>query len=99
MMNWVANTLVTSFWSKIDEPINKRLVESVVDSAQIWLNGLVARGALVGGRIEFREDENPITDLADGIIRFHVYICPPTPAREIDFTMEMDVNYFSSLFE
>ena len=99
MMNWVSNTLVTSFWSKIDEPINKRLVESVVDSAQIWLNGLVARGALVGGRIEFREDENPITDLADGIIRFHVYICPPTPAREIDFTMEMDVNDFSSLFE
>ena len=99
MMNWISNTLVTSFWYKIDEPINKRLVESVVDSAQIWLNGLVARGALVGGRIEFREDENPITDLADGIIRFHVYICPPTPAREIDFTMEMDVNYFSSLFE
>ena len=98
MMNWIANTLVTSFWSKIDMPINKRLVESVVDSAQIWLNGLVARGALVGGRIEFREDENPLTDLADGIIRFHVYVCPPTPAREIDFTMEMDVNYFSSLF-
>lgn len=99
MMNWVANTLVTSYWSKIDEPINKRLVESVVDSAQIWLNGLVARGALVGGRVEFRADENPTTDLADGIIRFHVYVCPPTPAREINFVMEMDVQYFASLFE
>lgn len=99
MMNWVANTLVTSYWSKIDEPINKRLVESVVDSAQIWLNGLVARGALVGGRVEFRADENPTTDLADGIIRFHVYVCPPTPARQLEFIMEMDVQYFASLFE
>lgn len=99
MMNWVSNTLVTSFWSKIDDPVNKRLIESTVDRAQIWLNGLVARGALVGGRVEFREDENPVTDLADGKIRFHVYICPPTPAREIEFIQEMDVSYFSTLFE
>lgn len=99
MMNWVSNTLVTSFWSKIDDPVNKRLIESTVDRAQIWLNGLVARGALVGGRVEFREDENPVTDLADGKIRFHVYICPPTPAREIEFIQEMDVTYFSTLFE
>lgn len=99
MMNWIANTLVTSYWYKIDEPINKRLVESVVDRAQIWLNGLVARGALVGGRVEFREDENPTIDLADGVIRFHVYICPPTPAREIEFIQEMDVSYFKTLFE
>lgn len=99
MMNWVANTLVVSFWSKIDDPLNKRLIESTLDRAQIWLNGLVARGALVGGRVAFLEAENPVTDLADGKIRFHVYICPPTPAREIEFIQEMDVSYFKTLFE
>ena len=99
MFNWVANTLVTSFWSKIDEPIQKRLIESVVDSANIWLNGLVARGALVGGRVEFLDTENPATDLLDGVVRFHVYIAPPAPAREISFVQEMDVGYLSNLFE
>ena len=47
MFNWVGNTLVTTFWSKIDEPTNKRLIETVVDSANIWLNGLSAKGAPV----------------------------------------------------
>lgn len=99
MFNYIMNTLVLSFWSKIDDPTNRRLIDSVVGSANIWLNGLTARGALVGGRVEFLDSENPLTDLIDGIIRFHVYTAPPPPAREIDFIQEYDVNYLSTLFE
>ncbi len=98
MFNWVGNTLVTTFWSKIDEPTNKRLIETVVDSANIWLNGLTAKGALLGGRVEFREDENTTTELMDGIIRFHVYLTPSAPARDIEFVMEYDPGYISALF-
>ncbi|MBQ9365775.1 MAG: phage tail sheath family protein, partial [Schwartzia sp.] len=28
MFNWVGNTLVTSFWQKVDDPMNKRLIAS-----------------------------------------------------------------------
>lgn len=98
MFNWVNNTLITTFWSKIDNPANKRLINTVVNSSNIWLNGLAAREYILGGRVEFREDENPITDLMDGIIRFHVFITPPSPAREIDFIQEYDTSYVSKLF-
>ncbi|MEG2344094.1 MAG: phage tail sheath family protein [Acidaminococcaceae bacterium] len=99
MFNWVNNTLITSFWSKIDNPANKRLIETIMDSANIWLNGLVSRGFILGGRVEFRKDENPTTDLMDGIIRFHVFITPPSPARDIEFIQEYDPDYISTLFE
>lgn len=98
MFNWVGNTLVTTFWNKIDDPTNKRLIETIVDSANIWLNGLTARGAILGGRVEFREDENATTDLMDGIIRFHVYLTPCAPARDIEFVQEYDPGYISALF-
>lgn len=98
MFNWVGNTLVTTFWSKIDDPANKRLIGTIVDSANIWLNGLTAKGALLGGRVEFREDENTTTDLMDGILRFHVYMTPPAPARQIEFIQEYDPAYISTLF-
>lgn len=74
MFNWVGNTLVTTFWSKIDDATNKRSIRSVVNSANIWFNGLTAIGALLGGRVEFRSDENAKTDLLDGIVKFHVYM-------------------------
>lgn len=98
MFNWVGNTLITTFWSKIDDPTNKRLIETIVDSANIWLNGLTAKGALLGGRVEYREDENTTTDAMDGEIRFHVYITPPAPARDIEFIQEYDPDYISTLF-
>lgn len=99
MFNWVNNTLITSFWQKIDDPMNKRLIENIVNSANIWLNGLTARQYLLGGRVEFLSDENSNTDLMDGILRFHVYFTPPSPAREIDFIQEYDTDYLATLFD
>lgn len=98
MFNWIGNTLVTTFWQKVDFPITKRLVETIVDSANLWLNGLAAREFILGGRVEFLEEENVTTDLMDGIIRFHVYVTPPSPAREIDFVLEYDPSYLETLF-
>ena len=98
MFNWIGNTLTLTFWQKLDAPINRRLIETILDSANIWLNGLSARQFILGGRVEFREDENPTTDLMDGIIRFHFYVTPPTPGREIDFILEYDPEYLKTLF-
>lgn len=98
MFNWIENTLILTFWQKVDYPVNRRLVDTIVDSANIWLNGLAARQFILGGRVVFTKEENPTTDLMDGIIRFHVYVTPPGPAREIDFIVEYDPKYLQTLF-
>lgn len=96
MFTWVRNSLVRSFWSKIDKPMTRRLIDSVLDSANIWLNGLVGQGYLLGARVEMFDSENPAELLMMGIIKLHVYLTPPGPAQEIDFVMEYDANYVSS---
>lgn len=98
MFNWVGNSLIQTFWQKVDAPLNRRQIDAIVDSANIWINGLVARGYLLGGRVEFLENENPSTDLMDGISRFHVYLTPPSPNREIDFILEYNPDYLETLF-
>lgn len=98
MFNWVQNSLILTYHQKVDSPANTKLIENVVNSINIWLAGLSAREQLLGGRVEFLEDENPLTSLLDGKITFHVYISPPVPAREIEFIVEYDVNYLTTLF-
>jgi len=93
MFDWVANTLIKTFWVKLDNPMNRRLIDTILDSANIWLNGLVGRGYLLGARVEMLDSENPLTDLMAGILHLHVYMTPPSPAQEIDFTLEYDANY------
>ena len=99
MFGWVGNSLIKSFWAKLDKPMNRRLIDSILDSANIWLNGLVGQGYLLGARVEMLESENPVTNLMAGIIKLHVYMTPPSPAQEIDFVLEYDADYVSAALQ
>jgi hypothetical protein len=48
--------------------------------------------------VEYLDTENPTTDVMYGIARFHVYMTPPSPNREIDFILEYDPSYIQTLF-
>ena len=56
----------------------------------------MGRGYLLGARVEMQESENPVTDLMAGIVRIHIYMTPPSPVQEIDFTLEYDASYVES---
>lgn len=99
MFGWVGNTLIKTFWERLDKPMNRRLIDTIMDTANIWLNGLVGSGYLLGARVEFQEAENPLTNLMAGIIKIHIYMTPPSPAQEIDFVLEYDANYVTSALQ
>lgn len=96
--NWHSNTFILTYFSKVDWPLTRRLLTSIMDSENIRLNSFATREIILGGRIEFLEEENPTTDLMDGVFRFHTYITPPSPAREIINILEYDPTYISTLF-
>ncbi len=98
MFQWVGNSIILSMWSKVDRNLRPRLVESITESLNIWLNGLTAEERILGGRIEFLEEENPVTDLMAGIAHFHVFLTPCSPAKELDFVLEYDISYLETLF-
>ena len=96
MFDFVANTLIRTFWAKLDKPMVRRLIDTILDTCNIWLSGLVGSEYLLGARAVLLDSENPKTDLMNGIIRIHIYITPPSPAQEIDFTLEYDVAYVAA---
>lgn len=98
MFDYIGNTIVLTLWQKVDEPGNRRLIDAVVNSLQLWLDGLAATDALLGARVEFRHDENPTTELLNGHFVFHVYIAVPTPAEWLDFRVEYYIPFTENLF-
>lgn len=99
MFGWVTTSLIKTFWDRLDKPMNRRLIDSIIDTANIWLSGLVGSGYLLGARVEFNEEENPLSDLMAGIIKVHIYMTPPSPAQEIDFVVEYDASYVASALQ
>ncbi len=96
MFDFIGNTLIRTFWSKLDKPMTPALRDSMLQTCNIWLGGLCGSGYLYGARAEMLASENPLTSLLDGIITLHVYNAPPVPAQEIDFILEYDVSYMET---
>ncbi len=97
MFKWVGNSVVLSTWSKVDRRLNRLLIESVMQSVNLWLNGLSSENKILGGRVEFLEAENSDIDLMAGKAKFHIYLTPPSPAQEFEFLLEYDTSYLSGL--
>lgn len=99
MYDYIGNTVVLTVWQKVDEPMNRRLIDAVTESLQTWLNSLYSEGATLGAEVQFRHDENPTTELLAGHMVFHLFIAPPPPAEWIEFRLEFNVGYLNTLFE
>lgn len=88
--SWWGNSFILSYFQKVDDPANTRLIEAVCDAENIRGNSYAAQGKCAGAQITYREDENPITDILGGKIQFHQYLAPYTPAEDILNVLEFD---------
>ncbi len=98
MFNWHRQVFIRTYFNKVDKPLRRRDIDTILDSEQVRLNGLVAQGVLIAAEISFIADENPTTSLIDGIVQFHQKFTPPAPMRDIEEVIEFDPDAYKSLF-
>jgi hypothetical protein len=94
MFDWVGNTVVRTHWRSLDRPMIARIIDSIIDGTNIWLNGLTGGGYLLGARVVYDEAENSLEELLQGIIRIRIFMTPPPPLKEINFLLEYDLSPF-----
>jgi phage tail sheath protein FI len=96
MCDWLGNTQVLTFWSKLDGPLTLRTVNGVVDSLNIMLNGLAGAGVIYGGETAYIPEENPESGLIAGRIALHTEFASPISMQQIDFDNEFAVRYITA---
>lgn len=99
MMNWYRAHFILTFGEKVDDPTDYRLIEAVVDSENQYLNSLTTNGHIAGGKIYFREEDNPISQIVDGQIVFYTAIAFWTPAEHITNKIEFDPSLIQSALQ
>ena len=88
--SWWGNSFILSYFQKVDDPADPRLIQSICDAENIRGNSYVAQGKCAGARITYSEDENPITEILHVITQFQPYLAPYTPAEDILNVLEFD---------
>ncbi|MBP1924593.1 phage tail sheath protein FI [Sedimentibacter acidaminivorans] len=96
VFDWWGNTFILTYFQKVDDPSSYRLIESIVDSENIRGNGFQARGQIAGAKIEFRQEDNPITNILNGQIQFIQKIAAFPPAENIVNVLEFDPSMLQS---
>lgn len=96
VQDWICNTFVDTFWSYLDKPMTRVLIDAVVNSFQSWLDGLTAENKLYGGKIEYISDNNPATNLVSGMFRLDTKAASPVPAQQVDMHVTYDVDMLTS---
>ena len=74
--SWWGNSFILTYFQKVDNPMNPRLIETIVDSENIRGASYVSQGKCARAEIVYNADENPVTDLLNGKITFHQYLTP-----------------------
>ena len=96
MFNWQGNNFILTYFQKVDDPMNKILIESVVDSENIRCAAYAPKH-WAGAVIEYLESDNPITDILAGKMTFRQRIAPYTPAQEIDNILSYDTELLQAV--
>lgn len=92
LFTWLSNTLILTYFQKVDDIMNFRLIESIVDSFNVAGNSYVANGYCAVCKARYDADDNPVTELLDGHITFRIDFAPYTPAEQIEFVLTYDTN-------
>lgn len=98
MLNYLETYLQINYFSNLDAPITRRAVDSILQSANLYLASLVSQQALIDGELTFDESENPVSNLLAGRICFNLRYASPTPAQSIVFKIQFDASYYEDLF-
>lgn len=88
--NYQDNLFKTNFFDRVDDPTNYKLIEAVVNSENLILATLASQGKIAGGSINFNMDDNPVSAILDGHIKFKRKLSPFTPAIVIETETEFD---------
>lgn len=96
MFNYTQNLFQLFAQPRIDNPLNRRQLEGVVNAFNQILASLQGFGALNAASVEIDDERNTTEQLIRGVVYFRIRIAPPPPMQEINGVFEFDVQGFEA---
>lgn len=81
----------------IDKPITKGLIKDILETINAKFRSLKAQGLIIGAEAEFRDGDNPATDLAAGKLVFDYSYTPCAPAEAITLNQRITDKFYAEL--
>lgn len=92
MFSYVSNDFIVTYMDKLDSPMDRRIIDDIINTFNIKGNSLKANGMCAGLSAEFRDEDNSDEDIINGHLTVRIKFAPFTPAEFIQAIAEFDVE-------
>ena len=96
MFNWQGNTFINTYFDKVDENMNRTLIDNIIDSENIRCASYAPQH-WAGASIEYLAEDNPTTSILAGEMKFRQHIAPYTPAQTINNVINYDTELLTAV--
>jgi len=88
--DWQNNGFITRYFTKIDNPMNLRAIQTLITDENQFYNPYITAGFVAGMSLEYNQADNPISQILAGVIKFRQHLAPYTPMQTILNTLQFD---------
>ncbi len=99
MFKYIGNTIMLNNTIEVDKGMTPSQAKSIETNINVWLNSLKNDNKLLGGRVEFKPEENSEQDMIAGKFKWHIYLGAIIPGESLEFRLEYDSKYLKLLFQ
>lgn len=98
MLYYIANTFQKRYGILVDKPMNRALVDTILNDFQEWFDNLIAQGRILLGEITFTEVDNPTSDVVEGDFDFNIETTTTPPGKSLTAKISWTTQGINVLF-
>jgi uncharacterized protein len=98
MLYHALNDFQVKYGNQADKPMTRSRVETILNDYQEYIDGLVTRGALLFGVIEFNETSNPTSDIVEGDFVFDLATTVSPVGKSLTAKIQYTTRGITTLF-
>jgi len=81
----------------LDRPLSRVLLASIRESVLLYLDGLLAKGAILGHTFDWPSEDNPEDRLAMGHVTYALSFLPALPMERVSIKSSIDTAFLKNL--
>jgi uncharacterized protein len=98
MMMHLTNSFQSRYMADVDGPLNRSVVDTILNDAGTWLNSLIADGKLLSGEIVFNETSNSTSSIVEGDFVFDIKTTTTPVAKSLTFKLQYTTAGLTTIF-
>jgi phage tail sheath protein FI len=98
MMQYLSNSFQARYMLDVDGPLNRSVVDTILNDSNAWLNSMAADGKILYGSVTFNETSNPTSSIVEGDFVFDIRTTTTPVAKSLTFKLQYTTQGINTLF-